>query len=61
MSKKLIEDSETAFEAWKDAPRGSYVERAMADAIVADLFPTLVHALKAKKSSTGFDKDDNDK
>lgn len=59
MSKKLIEDSETAFEAWKEAPRGSYVERAMADAIVADLFPTVLHALKAKKNTTGFDKDEN--
>jgi hypothetical protein len=58
VSKKLIEDSETAFEAWKDAPRGSYVERAMADAIVADLFPAVLHALKAKKSTTGFDKED---
>lgn len=58
MSKKLIEDSETALEAWRDAPRGSYVERAMADAIVADLFPTLVHALKTKKTPTGFDKDE---
>lgn len=61
MSKKLIEDSDQAFEAWREAPKGSYVERAMADAIVADLFPTLVHALKAKKTSTGFDKDDNGK
>ena len=58
MSKKLIEDSETAFEAWKEAPRGSYIERTMADAIVADLFPTVLHALKAKKNTTGFDKDD---
>lgn len=59
MSKKLIEDSETAFEAWKEAPRGSYIERTMADAIVADLFPTVLHALKAKKTPTGFDKDEN--
>ena len=59
MSKKLIEDSEAAFEAWKEAPRGSYIERTMADAIVADLFPTVLHALKAKKNTTGFDKGEN--
>ena len=29
MSKKLIEDSETAFEAWKDSPKGSYLERTL--------------------------------
>lgn len=59
MSKKLIEDSEAAFEAWKDAPKNSYVERALADSIVSDLFPTMIHALKAKKNTTGFDKDEN--
>lgn len=47
MSKKLIEDSETAFEAWKDAPRGSYIERTMADAIVADQsFRDLIQGLR---------------
>jgi len=59
MSKRLIEDSDQAFEAWREAPKGSYVERAMADAIVADLFTAVLHALEAKKNTTGFDKDEN--
>lgn len=59
MSKKLIEDSEAAFEAWKDSPKGSYLERTLADSIVADLFPSLLQALKSKKTPTGFDKDEN--
>jgi len=25
----------------------------------SDLFPTMIHALKAKKTTTGFDKDEN--
>lgn len=58
MSKKLIEDSDQAFEAWKDSPKGSYLERTLADSIVADLFPSVLQALKAKKNTTGFDKDD---
>lgn len=58
MSKKLIEDGDQAYEAWKDAPRGSYLERALADSIVADLFPSILNALKNKQSKTGFEKDE---
>ena len=59
MSKKLIEDSDQAFEAWKDSPKGSYLGRTLADSIVVDLFPSLLQALKSKKTPTGFDKDEN--
>lgn len=58
MSKKLIEDSDQAFEAWRDAPQGSYPERTLADSIVKDLFPSVLNALKNKQSKTGFDKDE---
>lgn len=58
MSKKLIEDSDQAFEAWKEAPQGSYLERTLADSIVKDLFPSVLTALKSKQSKTGFDKDE---
>lgn len=58
MSKKLIEDSDQAFEAWKNSPNGSYLERTLADSIVADLFPSILQALKSKKNTTGFDKDE---
>lgn len=58
MSKKLIEDSDQAFEAWRDAPQGSYLERTLADSIVKDLFPSVLNALKNKQSKTGFDKDE---
>lgn len=57
MSKKLIEDADQAFEAWKDAPQGSYLERTLADSIVKDLFPSLLNALKNKQDKTGFEKD----
>lgn len=58
MSKKLIEDSDQAFEAWREAPKGSYLERTLADSIVSDLFPSVLQALKSKKNTTGFDKDE---
>lgn len=58
MSKKLIEDAEEAFEAWREAPGGSYLEETLARSITRDLFPSLIHALKTKQSKTGFDKDE---
>lgn len=59
MSKKLIEDADQAFEAWKDSPTGSYLERTLADSIVKDLFPSLLSALKNKQDKTGFEKKDD--
>ncbi len=57
MSKKLIEDAEMAFEAWKDAPSGSYLEGTLAQAISRDLFPAMIEALRSKTDRAGFKED----
>ena len=58
MSKKLIEDAEEIYTAWKESPSGSYLESSFADTIVTDLFPSLLHVAKRKVQKTGFSNDD---
>lgn len=57
MSKKLIEDAEMAFDAWKGAPNGSYLEGTLAQAIARDLFPAMIEALRSKQDKAGFKED----
>ena len=52
----LLEDSEEAFEAWKSAPTGSYLESTLAQAIARDLFPSMIRELKSKQNPAGFEK-----
>lgn len=59
MTKRLIEDSEQVYQAWKDAPRGSYLESSLAETIVNDLFPSLLHQVRLGNPPTGFTKDDD--
>lgn len=55
MSKQVIEDARAAYQAWKETQPGSYVERALADAIVRDIVPALIHAAERKPVPLGFD------
>lgn len=50
----VLHDAKDAYESWKDAPRGSYLERTMADAIVRDLVPSLIHLVEYPPRPTGF-------
>lgn len=54
MSKHVLEDARAAFKAWREAPSGSYVERALADAIVNDIVPALIHVAEASPQPLGF-------
>lgn len=49
-----IRDAKEAFSAWKEAPVGSYVERALADAIVRDIVPALIHTAEFPPKPLGF-------
>lgn len=55
MSKQIVDDARAAFAAWREAPSGSYVERILADGIVADIVPALIHAAERKPQPLGFD------
>lgn len=57
MSKQVIKDARDAFNAWKEAPTGSYVERAMEAAIVRDIVPALIHAAERKPQVIGFEQE----
>jgi hypothetical protein len=59
MSKQVLEDARAAFAAWREAPSGSYVERVLADGIVADIVPALIHAAERRPIPIGFDTGDN--
>lgn len=50
----VINDAKNAFEAWKESPRGSYVERTLADAIVRDIVPALIHTAEYPPKPMGF-------
>lgn len=49
-----VRDAKEAFQAWKEAPVGSYVERALADAIVRDIVPALIHTAEYPPKPLGF-------
>jgi hypothetical protein len=49
-----IRDAKDAYEAWKESPRGSYLERTIADAIVRDLVPSLIHVAEFPPKPAGF-------
>ena len=55
MSKQVLDDARAAYQAWKEAPQGSYVERALADSIVRDIVPALIHAAEKSPVPLGFD------
>lgn len=57
MSKKLIEDAEEIYSQWREAPSGSYLESTLADTMVTDLFPSLLHVAKRKVQKMGFSND----
>lgn len=54
MSKQVIEDARSAHKAWREAAPGSYVERALADAIARDILPALIHASERSPQPLGF-------
>lgn len=55
MSKQVLEDARSAYQAWRESSQGSYVERALADAIVRDIVPALIHVAEQKPMPIGFD------
>lgn len=57
MSKQVIDDARAAYSAWKESQQGSYVERVLADAIVRDILPALIHAAERKPIPIGFEYD----
>jgi hypothetical protein len=59
VSKRVIDDARAAFAAWREAPSGSYVERVLADGIVNDIVPALIHAAERKPMPIGFDTRDS--
>lgn len=42
MSKQVLDDARAAYQAWKEAPVGSYIEKVVADAILRDIVPSLI-------------------
>lgn len=55
MSKQVIDDARSAYSAWKESQAGSYVERVLADAIVRDILPALIHAAEHRPKPIGFE------
>lgn len=55
MSKQVIDDARSAYSAWKESQQGSYVERVLADAIVRDILPALIHAAEHRPKPIGFE------
>lgn len=55
MSKQVIDDARSAYAAWKESQQGSYVERVLADAIVRDILPALIHAAERRPLPIGFE------
>ncbi|GAA5198568.1 hypothetical protein GCM10025773_11840 [Microbacterium jejuense] len=53
----LADDAESAYNAWRETNSGSYLERTLADAIVRDLVPALIHALRRRPVPLGFGSD----
>lgn len=54
MSKQVLDDARAAYAAWKDTQQGSYVERVLADAIVREILPALIHVASRGPVPTGF-------
>lgn len=54
MSKQVLDDARAAYAAWKDTQQGSYVERVLADAIVREIVPALIHVAERGPVPTGF-------
>lgn len=54
MSKQVVEDAQDAYNAWKEAPQGSYVERILADSICRDILPALIHVAQRKPMPLGY-------
>jgi hypothetical protein len=53
----VIDDAQSAYDSWREAPPGSYIERALADSIVRDLVPAMLVELGNKnpvKAKIGF-------
>lgn len=57
--KKLLDDAEEAYSAWREAKTGSYLERTIEQSIVADITPALIFLLKGGEGDgTGFQKEE---
>lgn len=54
MSRSTLDDARAAYSAWKETQQGSYLERVIADGIVRDLVPALIHMAERQPLSTGF-------
>lgn len=50
----VVDDAAAAYSAWKETPSGSYLERTLADSIVRDLVPALIHAASRRPMPIGF-------
>jgi hypothetical protein len=57
MSKSVIDDAQAAYNAWREAQQGSYLERVLADSIVRDIVPALIHAAERKPMPIGYGTD----
>jgi len=55
VSKKVIDDARAAYTAWKESSSGSYVERVLADSIVRDILPALIHVAERGPAPLGFE------
>jgi len=54
MSKNALEDAKAAYKAWREAQPGSYIESILADAIVRDVVPALIHIAERKPQPFGY-------
>lgn len=50
----IVDDAQAAYNAWKETQQGSYVERVLADAIVRDIVPALIHAATRRPLPIGY-------
>ena len=53
----IVDDAQAAYNAWKETQQGSYVERILADAIVRDIVPALIHAATRRPLPIGYGTD----
>jgi hypothetical protein len=54
VSKQVLEDARAAYQAWKEAPVGSYIEKVVADAILRDIVPSLILLVERGPQPFGF-------
>ena len=54
MGKDVLEDAKAAYNAWREAQPGSYIESVLADAIVRDVVPALIYLAERKPQPFGY-------